>query len=198
VDTLPVVGDGEPDTMPGAFYEDVDQLRTAGVALSIGDGFPSHPVQHGLDRFAEALESTPLLHLDHRTVWRAPGGSEGTNVGQTMGREQARVFVSRRRTATMERISANVIEASRSMTRSASPAASTSWDAMRRRPACAWMAIADTWWATVSCSSRARSCIGETWSYYLAGSAVEVMLLAVIVRTAWTWPVVGGQATSKT
>ena len=32
------------------------------------------------------------------------------------------------------------------------------------------------------------SCIGETWSYYLVGSAVEVILLAVIVRTAWTWP----------
>ncbi len=32
-------------------------------------------------------------------------------------------------------------------------------------------------------------CIGETWVYYLLGSAVEVVLLLVIVRTAWTWPV---------
>ncbi len=31
------------------------------------------------------------------------------------------------------------------------------------------------------------SCIGETWGYYLAGSAVEVVLLLVIVRTAWKW-----------
>ena len=32
------------------------------------------------------------------------------------------------------------------------------------------------------------SCIGETWVYYLLGSLVEVMLLAVIARTAWRWP----------
>ena len=32
------------------------------------------------------------------------------------------------------------------------------------------------------------SCIGETWAYYLIGSAVEVVLLAVIARTAWRWP----------
>ena len=32
------------------------------------------------------------------------------------------------------------------------------------------------------------SCIGETWVYYLFGSAVEVLLLVAIVRTAWTWP----------
>jgi Family of unknown function (DUF6326) len=31
-------------------------------------------------------------------------------------------------------------------------------------------------------------CIGETWGYYLLGSAVEVVLLVAIVRTAWTWP----------
>lgn len=33
------------------------------------------------------------------------------------------------------------------------------------------------------------SCIGETWFYYWVGSAVEVVLLLIIVRTAWTWPV---------
>jgi len=32
------------------------------------------------------------------------------------------------------------------------------------------------------------SCIGEEWVYYLLGSAVEVVLLVAIVRTAWTWP----------
>lgn len=32
------------------------------------------------------------------------------------------------------------------------------------------------------------SCIGETWGYYLVGSAVEIVLLAAIIRTAWTWP----------
>ena len=32
------------------------------------------------------------------------------------------------------------------------------------------------------------SAIGETWAYYLIGSAVEVVLLALIARTAWTWP----------
>ena len=32
------------------------------------------------------------------------------------------------------------------------------------------------------------SCIGETWVYYLIGSAVEVVLLLAIARTAWKWP----------
>lgn len=32
------------------------------------------------------------------------------------------------------------------------------------------------------------SCIGETWIYYIVGSAVEVVLLAVMVRVAWLWP----------
>ena len=32
------------------------------------------------------------------------------------------------------------------------------------------------------------SCVGEGWVYYLLGSAVEVVLLVAIVRTAWTWP----------
>jgi hypothetical protein len=31
-------------------------------------------------------------------------------------------------------------------------------------------------------------CIGEEWVYYLLGSAVEVVLLGAIVRTAWMWP----------
>ncbi len=32
------------------------------------------------------------------------------------------------------------------------------------------------------------SCIGETWVYYLLGSAVEIVLLLAIARTAWKWP----------
>lgn len=32
------------------------------------------------------------------------------------------------------------------------------------------------------------SCLGEEWAYYLIGSAIEVVLLLAIVRTAWTWP----------
>ncbi|CAN5400538.1 hypothetical protein BH23ACT6_BH23ACT6_04650 [soil metagenome] len=35
------------------------------------------------------------------------------------------------------------------------------------------------------------SCIGESWVYYLLGSAVEVVLLLAIARTAWTWPAPG-------
>jgi len=31
-------------------------------------------------------------------------------------------------------------------------------------------------------------CIGETYVYYLLGSAVEVVLLLAIARTAWKWP----------
>ena len=30
--------------------------------------------------------------------------------------------------------------------------------------------------------------IGETWRYYIVGSVVEVMLLLVVARVAWTWP----------
>ena len=32
------------------------------------------------------------------------------------------------------------------------------------------------------------SAIGEEWIYFILGSAVEVILLAAIVRYAWTWP----------
>lgn len=34
----------------------------------------------------------------------------------------------------------------------------------------------------------AVSCIGERWVYYLLGSAVEVVLLLAVARTAWKWP----------
>lgn len=30
--------------------------------------------------------------------------------------------------------------------------------------------------------------IGESWVYYIVGSVVEVLILAAIVRIAWTWP----------
>jgi hypothetical protein len=42
--------------------------------------------------------------------------------------------------------------------------------------------------AVVYAVSIIASCIGEGWVYYLLGSAVEVVLLVAIVRTAWTWP----------
>jgi len=42
--------------------------------------------------------------------------------------------------------------------------------------------------ALVYAVSIIASCIGETWVYYLLGSAVEVAFLVAIVRTAWTWP----------
>jgi hypothetical protein len=30
--------------------------------------------------------------------------------------------------------------------------------------------------------------IGESWTYYVVGSVVEVLLLIAIARVAWTWP----------
>ena len=42
--------------------------------------------------------------------------------------------------------------------------------------------------ALVYAVSIIATCIGEGWVYYLLGSAVEIVLLAAIVRTAWTWP----------
>jgi len=32
------------------------------------------------------------------------------------------------------------------------------------------------------------SIVGETWTYFILGSVVEVMLLLAIARVAWTWP----------
>jgi hypothetical protein len=32
------------------------------------------------------------------------------------------------------------------------------------------------------------SAFGETWVYYFLGSAIEVILLVAIARTAWKWP----------
>jgi len=37
-------------------------------------------------------------------------------------------------------------------------------------------------------ASVVLSAVGETWIYYLLGSAVEVLLLLAIARMAWTWP----------
>lgn len=34
--------------------------------------------------------------------------------------------------------------------------------------------------------------IGDEWAYYLLGSVVEVLLLLVVVRTAWRWPLASG------
>ena len=48
--------------------------------------------------------------------------------------------------------------------------------------------IANIGVAPVYAVSIVASCIGEGWAYYLLGSAIEVVLLVAIVRTAWTWP----------
>lgn len=32
------------------------------------------------------------------------------------------------------------------------------------------------------------SMMGETWIYFILGSAVEVLLLLAIASVAWTWP----------
>lgn len=37
-------------------------------------------------------------------------------------------------------------------------------------------------------ASIAATVIGETWTYYVLGSAVEVLLLLAVARIAWTWP----------
>jgi hypothetical protein len=42
--------------------------------------------------------------------------------------------------------------------------------------------------AVVYVVSIAASCVGETWLYYFAGSAVECVLLVALAWTAWTWP----------
>ena len=40
----------------------------------------------------------------------------------------------------------------------------------------------------VYAASIVATVIGETWIYYILGSAVEVVLLLAIARIAWTWP----------
>lgn len=40
----------------------------------------------------------------------------------------------------------------------------------------------------VYAASVVVSAIGETWSYYIVGSVVEVVLLLAIARVAWRWP----------
>jgi hypothetical protein len=37
------------------------------------------------------------------------------------------------------------------------------------------------------------SAVGE-WNYYILGSVVEAILLALVIHHAWTWPRVGTQA----
>lgn len=46
-------------------------------------------------------------------------------------------------------------------------------------------------------ASVVASMIGESWIYYLAGSAVQVILLAGIARVAWTWPRGRGDASGE-
>ena len=37
-------------------------------------------------------------------------------------------------------------------------------------------------------ASVVAAAVGETWTYFILGSVVEVMLLLTIARVAWTWP----------
>ena len=54
------------------------------------------------------------------------------------------------------------------------------------RPAiCRWVNIV---LAAVYILSIAASTIGEEWAYYFLLSAVEIALLALVLRYAWTWP----------
>ena len=39
----------------------------------------------------------------------------------------------------------------------------------------------------VYAASIVATAIGETWVYYVVGSAVEIVLLLAIARVAWTW-----------
>ncbi len=34
----------------------------------------------------------------------------------------------------------------------------------------------------------AGNVVGETWSYCYLGAAIEIALLLLVVRSAWTWP----------
>ena len=34
----------------------------------------------------------------------------------------------------------------------------------------------------------AGNVIGETWAYFYLGAAIEIALLLLVVRVAWTWP----------
>lgn len=42
--------------------------------------------------------------------------------------------------------------------------------------------------ATVYMVTVAAACIGEGWIYFLLGSAIELVLFFLIIRTAWRWP----------
>ena len=48
--------------------------------------------------------------------------------------------------------------------------------------------VANTVVSLVYVASVVATVIGETWTYYFLGSAVEVVLLLAIARIAWTWP----------
>lgn len=51
-----------------------------------------------------------------------------------------------------------------------------------------WSRVANLVVAPVYAVLIAALMIGETWAYYLVGSAVEVVLLATIAVLAWRWP----------
>jgi Family of unknown function (DUF6326) len=47
--------------------------------------------------------------------------------------------------------------------------------------------IANVVVSLVYVATIAATLIGETWIYYILGSAVEVLLLLAVARVAWTW-----------
>ena len=46
-------------------------------------------------------------------------------------------------------------------------------------------------------SIEQRNRIGETWAFYIFGSVVVLVLLALIVGYAWTWPHQEARSTDK-
>ena len=47
--------------------------------------------------------------------------------------------------------------------------------------------------STLYAVSVVASAVGETWAYYILGSAVEVVLLLAIAGVAWFWPTISHQ-----
>ena len=128
-----------------------DQRRVPGVAQGVGDGLLGDPVERRVHRRGKVIEVPDSATLDGGpVVLAAPSRSISPSPG--WGAKSAGAWL--RSTRTIVRISARVRDASSSITLNALSADDGS-GRRSARPACAWMAIAETWCATVSCSSRA-------------------------------------------
>ena len=135
-----------------AAHRHLDAGGVAGVANGVRDRLLGEAVERGIDRRSEAVEVAGELDLDAGPFagarWRAARCRRRPAAGRGPASSPWR------RAPTIARISASVRDASCSMTASASSAAAGSV-APTTRPAWARMAMAETWWATVSWSSRA-------------------------------------------